>query len=152
MYFFFQTMFFSPSAALCVLHMSFMNVWRKKLHYWRKKTYTIVCFGEELTICVPYRTVLHVLYFSVCLYKLIYISFVSVCFRCQWYIKAKMTSEDKRRTSYQNGLGKWSISIVGLFLNKLRFINPSSIYCFMYWTVYQNVSQQLGHGHKVHVV
>uniref|UniRef100_A0A673AW12 receptor protein-tyrosine kinase n=1 Tax=Sphaeramia orbicularis TaxID=375764 RepID=A0A673AW12_9TELE len=24
-------------------------------------------------------------------------------FRCQWYIKAKMTSEEKRRTNYQNG-------------------------------------------------
>lgn len=26
--------------------------------------------------------------------------------RCQWYFKAKMTSEEKRRTNYQNGHGK----------------------------------------------
>eukprot|EP00064_Thunnus_orientalis_P004293 superscaffoldBa00000387_g4304 len=29
--------------------------------------------------------------------------FLLITGRCQWYIKAKMTSEDKRRTSYQNG-------------------------------------------------
>ncbi|XP_077435812.1 ephrin type-A receptor 6 isoform X4 [Vanacampus margaritifer] len=29
--------------------------------------------------------------------------FLLITGRCQWYIKAKMTSEDKRRTDYQNG-------------------------------------------------
>ncbi|XP_061697749.1 ephrin type-A receptor 6-like [Syngnathoides biaculeatus] len=29
--------------------------------------------------------------------------FLLITGRCQWYIKAKMTSEDKRRTNYQNG-------------------------------------------------
>jgi len=27
--------------------------------------------------------------------------------RCQWYIKAKMKSEEKRRTQLQNGDCKW---------------------------------------------
>uniref|UniRef100_A0AAV2K4F0 receptor protein-tyrosine kinase n=1 Tax=Knipowitschia caucasica TaxID=637954 RepID=A0AAV2K4F0_KNICA len=30
--------------------------------------------------------------------------FLLITGRCQWYIKAKMTAEDKRRASYQNGL------------------------------------------------
>uniref|UniRef100_A0A3B5QQZ3 Ephrin type-A receptor 6 n=1 Tax=Xiphophorus maculatus TaxID=8083 RepID=A0A3B5QQZ3_XIPMA len=30
--------------------------------------------------------------------------FLLITGRCQWYFKAKMTSEDKRRTDYQNGL------------------------------------------------
>ncbi|TMS06235.1 Ephrin type-A receptor 6, partial [Larimichthys crocea] len=31
--------------------------------------------------------------------------FLLITGRCQWYFKAKMTSEEKRRTSYQNGHG-----------------------------------------------
>lgn len=40
---------------------------------------------------------------------------VTVLSRCQWYFKAKMTSEEKRRSSYQNGHGK-SISPLYSFL------------------------------------
>lgn len=37
--------------------------------------------------------------------------------RCQWYFKAKMTSEEKRRTNYQNGHGKWDQSTALFFVD-----------------------------------
>lgn len=35
--------------------------------------------------------------------------------RCQWYIKSKMSSDDKRRTNYQNGNGRTSVSTLLLY-------------------------------------
>lgn len=45
----------------------------------------------------------------------------SICVfcRCQWYFKAKMTSEEKRRSSYQNGHGKSASLLLTCQISKM---------------------------------
>lgn len=58
--------------------------------------------------------------------------------RCQWYIKSKMSSEEKRRTNYQSGHGRTSLSVsvafsfstcllsISLFLSNTPFLVTDS--------------------------
>lgn len=50
----------------------------------------------------------------------------SVFSRCQWYFKAKMTSEEKRRTNYQNGHGKSiSLALSSFFRTFFSYCDPN---------------------------